>query len=153
MPRQKAGPDGTPFQIPSRFGEKIRSARKQLHINQTELGERINVTQRSMTDYERNRAFPRSATLKRLAEELGVTVGYLVDDACNDPAWAGASEAERMPAWENNADEMQELLARSTAFFAGGDVPQEDKDAFFNTLMTAYVTARTEAQKRAAHDE
>ena len=46
------------------------------------------------------------------------------------------------------AAEAAELLDRNSAFFAGGEVPQEDKDAFFQAIMTAYVTAKEEARKK-----
>ena len=46
------------------------------------------------------------------------------------------------------AMEAAELLDRNSAFFAGGEIPQEDKDAFFEAIMTAYVTAKTEAKKK-----
>ena len=50
--------------------------------------------------------------------------------------------------YENMKAEAADLLDRNSAFFAGGDVPQEDKDAFFQAVMTAYVTAKEEARKK-----
>ena len=44
--------------------------------------------------------------------------------------------------------EAAELLDRNSAFFAGGEIPQEDKDAFFEAIMTAYVTAKEEARRK-----
>ena len=43
---------------------------------------------------------------------------------------------------------MAELLDRNMAFLAGGDVDQEAKDAFFDALMTAYVTCKNEARQK-----
>ena len=43
-------------------------------------------------------------------------------------------------------DEAEDLLKRNVAFLAGGSVDQEAKDAFFEALMTAYITCKNEAR-------
>ena len=43
--------------------------------------------------------------------------------------------------------EFNEMGMKMASAFAGGDVPQEDKDALFEILMTAYVTAKREAKE------
>ena len=44
------------------------------------------------------------------------------------------------------AKEAEDLLQRNVAFLAGGSVDQEAKDAFFEALMTAYITCKNEAR-------
>jgi len=44
--------------------------------------------------------------------------------------------------------DMNELLADNAALFAGGELSQEQKDAFFEAVMTAYVTSKEEAKKK-----
>jgi len=135
-----------------RFPEKLKKARKKAGLNQTQLADSVGVTQRSLTDYECGRATPRKHTLRKLAEAVGVTVEYLSRDDVDDPQ-AGKLREERLNTARDmfgsrGEKEMAELLERNTAFLAGGDVDQEAKDAFFEALMTAYITCKNEARAR-----
>lgn len=135
-----------------RFPEKLRKARKNAGLNQTQLAVRVGVTQRSLTDYECGRAVPRKNTMRKLAEAVGVTVEYLSRDEVEDPQ-AGRLREERVNTARDmfgsrGEKEMAELLERNTAFLAGGDVDQEAKDAFFDALMTAYITCKNEAKAK-----
>ena len=133
-----------------RFPEKLRTARKAKEWNQTELANAVGLTQRSLTDYECGRAVPRASTIRKLAEALDVTEEYLTNDATNDPNANRMSEAQinevRRQFGSKGAREARDLLDRNVAFLAGGSVDQETKDAFFQALMTAYVTAKNEAR-------
>ena len=48
---------------------------------------------------------------------------------------------------EVRSREIDALLSESVALFAGGDIPQEEKDRFFEALMTAYVKSKEAAKK------
>ena len=135
-----------------RFSEKLRQSRKRVRLSQSQLAERVGVTQRSMTNYECGRDVPRRKTLRKMAEELHVTVEYLTNDAVDDPQ-AGRLREERLTTaralfGRRGEQEMNELMERNAAFFAGGSVDQEAKDAFFDALMTAYITCKNEARAR-----
>ena len=134
-----------------RFPEKLRTARKEKELNQTELAQAVGLTQRSLTNYECGRAIPRPATIRKLAEALDVTVEYLTNDATDDPDAKRGEEAQiemaRSRFGSKGAREVSDLLDRSLEMMAGGSVPQEDKDAFFQALMTAYVTAKNAASE------
>lgn len=45
---------------------------------------------------------------------------------------------------------MEELLQNNAALFAGGELSQEQKDACFQAVMTAYVTCKEEAKKKSS---
>ena len=135
-----------------KFAEKLREARLYAGISQTELSGRVGVSRRSIFAYENGVSVPRENVIRKLAEELDVTVAYLTDDSSTDPDDGRAREENINLARERfgarGAREAAELLDRNSAFFAGGDVPQEDKDAFFQAVMTAYVTAKEEARRK-----
>ncbi len=135
-----------------RFSEKLREARKEAGISQTDLAERIGVSRRSIFAYENGDSIPRKNVLRKLAKELSVTVTYLTDDESTDPNTGRVREENINLARDRfgakGAREVADLLDRNSAFFAGGDVPQEDKDAFFKAIMTAYTTAKEEARKK-----
>ena len=135
-----------------RFAEKLRDARAEAGINQTELSEKTGVSRRSISAYENGESVPRRDVLQKIAGALGVTVAYLTDDTSSDPNEGRAREEHIRLARERfgarGAREAAELLDRNSAFFAGGEIPQEDKDAFFEAIMTAYVTAKEEARRK-----
>ena len=43
--------------------------------------------------------------------------------------------------------DFEDLLEANKALFAGGDIPQEDKDKFFAAVAAAYSMAKEEASK------
>lgn len=135
-----------------RFAEKLKSARIQAGVSQTELARQAGVSRRSVFAYENGVSVPRRDVLRRIAAALDVTVAYLTDDGTDDPHAGQAREENinlaRARFGARGAKEAADLLDRNSAFFAGGDVPQEDKDAFFEAIMTAYVTAKEEARKK-----
>ncbi len=135
-----------------RFSEKLRQARKAAKLTQSELAEAAGVTQRSLTNYERGIALPRQKVIRKLATALNVTVEYLINDQIDDPD-SGRLREERVNEVRQRfggqgAQEMTELMERSVALLAGGSIDQEAKDAFFDALMTAYITCKNEAREK-----
>ena len=135
-----------------RLPEKLRNARRLAGISQSELAEAAKISRRSVFAYERGTSVPRRRVVQAMAAALGVTEAYLTDDATDDPE-EGRLREERIHEARSRfgargAREAAELLDRNSAFFAGGDIPQEDKDAFFDAVMVAYVTAKEEARAR-----
>ena len=133
-----------------RFPEKLREARKAKELNQTELAQAVGLTQRSLTAYERGHVIPRPNVIRKLADALDVTVEYLTNDNTDDPDANRANEERidnaRLLFGSKGAKEAEDLLQRNVAFLAGGSVDQEAKDAFFEALMTAYITCKNEAR-------
>ena len=75
----------------SRFGEKVKTAREALQLGQEQLGNLCGVSRRTIVSYETGGKYPREGTLRKLAEALGVTKRYLLNDDCDDPQ-AGIDE-------------------------------------------------------------
>ena len=75
----------------SRFGEKVKTAREALQLGQEQLGNLCGVSRRTIVSYETGGKYPRESTLSKLAEALGVTKRYLLNDDCDDPQ-AGIDE-------------------------------------------------------------
>ena len=77
---------------------------------------------------------------------------YLSDDACVDPLEDIEKDEYIEQARElygaKGVRDMDSLLADNAALFAGGELSQEQKDAFFQAVMTAYVTCKEEASKK-----
>lgn len=133
-------------------GEKIRDLRLGKDLKQSDLAEMIGVSIRTITNYETDTVKPRRIQLRKLCEVLNVTEEYLLDPEIDDPAHgletAPYVDAVRAQYGRKGAMDMQQLLEANRTLFAGGDIPQEDKDLFFNAVMEAYVEC-----KQMAHDK
>lgn len=61
-----------------RLNENIRNLRQRKNLKQKELAELAGVSRVMLGKYERGQASPSTETLQKLAEILGVTIGYLL---------------------------------------------------------------------------
>jgi len=60
------------------LGKRIRKRRQTLKVTQQELAQATGVTPQHISAIEQGKRAPSLASLARLAEELGVTIDYLV---------------------------------------------------------------------------
>ena len=134
------------------FPEKVRDARNELGLSQTQLGEAAGVSLRTILAYEKGENTPRPATMLKLAKALKVSVKFLSDDECENPVEDiekdGYIEEARERYGAQGARDVEALLADNAALFAGGELSQEQKDAFFQAVMTAYVTCKEAAKEK-----
>ena len=129
------------------FSDKVREARISLNLNQETLGKLVGVSKRAIAAYETDGTRPRAKTLAKLAEALQVSVDYLTNDDITDPQYG--IEKERYGA--KAAREIDFLMERNVALFAGGEVPQEAKDAYFEAVLQAYMSSKEEARAKFGH--
>ena len=134
------------------FAEKAKEARISLGWSQTRLAQEVGVSSRSIQAYERGEKTPRPAMLAKLAKALRVSVKFLSDDECTDPMADIEKdtyiEEARKRYGAKGVRDVDQLLAENTALFAGGELSQDQKDAFFQAVMTAYVTCKEEAKAK-----
>lgn len=62
-----------------KFGEFIKELRKEKNLTQKELGEKINITDKAISKWERGISFPDIAVLKDLADFFNVDVSELLN--------------------------------------------------------------------------
>ena len=60
------------------LGEKIKSRRRELKLTQQELAKALGVTSQHISAIEQDKRAPSLTSLARIAEELGVSVDYLI---------------------------------------------------------------------------
>ena len=139
------------------FSDKIKRAREVAKLTQNELAQEVGVSQRTIASYESGGAKARRSTTEKLARALKVSVKYLSDDNCLDPLEDIEKDEyidqARALYGAKGVRDMDELLRDNAALFAGGELSQEQKDAFFNAVMTAYVTCKEEASKKFGRKE
>ena len=78
------------------FASNLIRLRTAAGLKQSELGEQLNYSDKSISKWERAEALPDAAVLKRMAEIFGVTIDYLLSD---HSAW-------EPPADENSVKEL-----------------------------------------------
>lgn len=134
------------------FSDKIKRSREVVKLTQLELAKAVGVSRRTIASYESGGARARRYTTEKLANALKVSVKYLSDDSCTDPLEDIEKDEyidqARALYGAKGVRDVDELLQENIAFFAGGELSQEQKDAFFQAVMTAYVTCKEEASRK-----
>lgn len=137
------------------FAEKVKDARAVLEYSQVQLGEMCGVSARTIQAYEIGEKKPRQSNMLKLAKALKVSVRFLSDDECEQPLLDiekdGYIEEARAMYGARGARDVNALLEDNSALFAGGELSQEQKDAFFEAVMRAYITSKEEAKKTFGH--
>lgn len=78
------------------LGEKILKLRKQYGLSQEELGDKINVTRQTISNWELNITSPNPDQLKKLSKELNVSIDELLDNDIKDLIVEKVSNTERV---------------------------------------------------------
>ena len=132
------------------FGEKLVACRAELGLSQAELSAKAGIGKRTITSYETDGRIPQPAQLYKLAKALGVTPEYLKNDEITNPLFGMESmdyiESTRRKYGARQARDVETLLSENTALFAGGDISEEAKDAFFQAVMKAYIDCKESAK-------
>ena len=63
-----------------KLGKKIKIARIELDMNQTDLAVKIKTKQKSISRYETGLSMPSIETLVKIAKALKKTAGYILED-------------------------------------------------------------------------
>ena len=83
---------------------------------------------------------------------MKVSVKFLTDDDCTDPLADIEKdtyvEQARALYGAKGVRDMNELLDENRALFAGGSISEEQKDAYFQAIMAAYLACKEEAKKK-----
>lgn len=64
----------------NKIGDRIALLRKKKGWSQTELAKKVDASREAIGKYERNESSPAVETAKKIADILGVTLDYLVDE-------------------------------------------------------------------------
>lgn len=103
------------------FGEKVKKARKEQGLTQTQLGEKIGVSRRTITSYEADAFPPRTRELYcKLAQVLQVNVNYLLTQEDEFVLEAEEKYGRR------GRKGAEALVGELTGLFSGGELAEED---------------------------
>lgn len=134
------------------LGEKIKQARLAANMTQSSLAEKTGISERSLYTYEQAGIMPRSGNLRKIAEVLNVSVGYLLDDNETDTQ-KNINQDIFLANVKNKygykgAHEAADILNRTSALFAGGELDEKAKDIFFQSIMEVYLESKEEARTK-----
>ena len=125
------------------FREKIIKYRADHNMTQAELGKMIDVSCRTIVSYERGEKKPYPKNFYRIAEKLGISAEYLMNDDCTDPYFGmekPVSNDNYSLGIDSEAAYMAErFLNQGRDFFADDLFSRGQKEWVFNELMKAYV--------------
>ena len=124
------------------FGERLRKMREDAGLTQAELGKRIGVSDRVVGYYEANVRFPKKPeTLQKLSEVFKVSIDLLVG---KDGSFVQKSVEQF---GYTGSQQAKEVLNNVQALFAGGELPEEDRDEFFRMVSEMYFEAKQNNKK------
>ena len=123
------------------FGERIRHFRTEKGLTQEQLAAGLNVTKRTIINYEAGHSYPTSEALPRIAAFFGVNIDELMNEQDEFIAEAKAKGGSR------GKRGATQLVAEVSGLFAGGDISEIDKDAVMRALQDAYWDAKKENKK------
>lgn len=118
----------------SKFSENIKSLRKQRHITQVQLAEKIGVSRSTISMYEMGEREPDFETLEALADIFNVDMDFLT-----------GRKAEKAPT-ENGERKVTDEDIKAAFWGGEKDLSQEDIDALWEDAR-AYIEFKT-SQKR-----
>ena len=124
------------------FGEKVKQLRKEKCLTQTELAEAVGVTLRTVQNYEGKNLFPKNQdVVNKLCKVLDTSPDYLIsdDDKFVNAAYERGGTRDRRYA--------EKLVSEVSAFFAGGEVSEEDRDVVMQCIQEAYWHAKEKNKK------
>ena len=125
-----------------KFGEKLKKLRTEKNITQKELADLSGITCRTIQNYEITDKLPKSReTYCRLANALGVEVSVLMGE---DEEFLLEANGKYGSRGERQA---RAILSQVEGLYAGGDLSDEDKEAFNRALQEAYWQAKAVNQK------
>lgn len=133
-------------------GEKIKDRRITLNMTQKDLADQVGTTVRTISSYEAAGSKPRGLNLRKLCTVLNVSEAYLLNDEIEDETYgleeAPYIESARATYGKKGAADVEQLLTQTRALFAGGDVPEEDKELFFQAVTEAYFANKQRASEK-----
>ena len=123
------------------FGDKLKQIREQKNLSQLDVANALGVSDRTVSVWERNLKMPNLESAIRLSHLLDVSLDLLIDE---QDEFIMKSEAAYGLHGKKQAEQ---ILKQAQGLFAGGELDEEDRDAFFRAMTDIYFDAKERAKK------
>lgn len=118
------------------FGKKLKILRKNSKITQGELAKRLNITSRTLINYETGRCYPKQTEIyATLASIFDVTVDYLMSE--DDEFTLNTYKSGKTPQMQ-----AQSIVNELISLLNGGGLTEGDKDAMMKAVSSSYWEAK-----------
>ena len=112
------------------FAQKLRMLREGKELSQRKLADELNVSFRAYQGYESGKTYPRSQLVyQRISNYFSVTVDSLLSDTDNFVMSLASKYGSKA------GMQAQQILDETGALFAGGELTDEDEEAFRKHMM------------------
>ncbi len=129
-------------------GTKIARERKRKGYTQQQRADLCGISKRAVASYETDGRAPHQSTLRKIASALGCTAAYLLDDTIEEYVVPAQDRryinSLRETYGEQTAAEIEDMIHKNAALFAGGTIDQDAKDQYFLALINAYIECKVE---------
>lgn len=124
------------------FASKIKKLREDKDMTQAELAKALGTSLKTISNYETKDMRPRThAMYEKIATFFEVDINYLL--TIEDDFVINAKEKYGY----KGLIDAKNILESSSALFAGGSLPEEDKDKLFEAIQEAYWKSKLENKK------
>ena len=124
------------------FGEKLKELRIRKGWTQKELAHNIGKQRRAIIRYESGECYPRRDDYRKLAEILDVDVNYLLTE--DEKFMSGVREQYG----HRGQLQAEEVFSQARELFAGGELSEEDKQAFIAELQEIFLEFKKRARDK-----
>ena len=125
-----------------RFGDKIKEQRTLRNLTQDEFAGAMGISRRTLCYYEEGKTYPQNrAFYKKLADYFEMDINYFLTEDEEFLTEAALKYGRR------GLSQAQSVLEQASALFAGGDLSEEDKQAFMQELQELYLDSKERAKK------
>jgi transcriptional regulator with XRE-family HTH domain len=115
-----------------KFYERLKAKREECNLTQAELAKASGITTRTIQNYEAGKFYPSTENARKLSVVLNCTLNDLLAEEETFIAEASSKGGAKA------ANDVRSLIEEISALFAGGSLPEEDKDALMAALNEAY---------------
>lgn len=136
------GPDAT-------IGEKVKALRLSKKITLAALSRLTGLSDRAIRYIENNERQPSIDAIKRLSSALGVGTDFFMDDALFSQEMSKEevlADAKKKYGSRGKAQAIR-IYEQTQALFAGGQLNEEDRDAFRSLMLDLFFETKEEAKK------
>lgn len=125
------------------FGDKVKELRLRNRYSQREVAEKLGISTRAYQSYEQSGVTPKKRdVLVKLSELYHVSIDNLLDD--QELFYLEVSERYG----ERGSKQAQKILDDAQAYLAGGDLSDEEREDFMDSLMRMFLRSKEIAKAR-----
>ena len=118
------------------FGTRVTALRNERKLTREELAKMADISPSALKLYEYGDRYPTVTIAERIANALGVTVAALTGEE------GEIIERAREMYGSKGVREINDLIEEVSGLFAGGELPEEDKDNMMKAFTEIYFLSK-----------